>query len=245
MITGRVAKLETLGTLDGPGVRVVVFMQGCVLRCAYCHNPGLLSMQGGVEYNPKSLLETVKRYKPYFDKLGGVTVSGGEPLVQADFLAEFFALCKQEGISTCLDTSGVGFGNYDALLENTDLVLLDIKHTTEAGFKELTLVDKERTYDFHNALIKHKTPIWIRQVIVPDVTDSQEYMNSLLEEIKKFNNIQKIEFLPFHTMAKNLYGELNIVYRYQGKPAMDNSVAMQMQYDFIEKYKKINPNYPN
>jgi pyruvate formate lyase activating enzyme len=243
MITGRVAKLETMGTLDGPGVRVVVFLQGCILRCAYCHNPALLTMHGGTEYTPQELLETVKRYKPYFEKTGGVTVSGGEPLAQGDFLLEFFKLCKQEGIGTCIDTSGVGFGDFDELLKYTDIVLLDIKHVTEEGFKKLTLVEKDKTERFHNALNNSKTSVWIRQVIVPGITDSQEYMDGLLNEIKKFKNIEKIEFLPFHTMAKNLYKELGMEYRLEGVPSMDNKKAIEMQEKLIEEYKKINPNF--
>jgi len=240
MITGKVAKFETLGMLDGPGVRTVVFLQGCILRCAYCHNPALLSFQGGQEYTPKQLLEKIMRFKNYYKDKGGVTVSGGEPLCQTEFVTEFFRICKQENINTCLDTSGVGFGDFEELLKYTDLVLLDIKHTSKQGFKELTLIEKDRTFQFHDALIKSGVPIWIRQVIIPDVTDSQEYLNSLLGEISKFKNIQKIEFLPFHTMANNVYEDLKIENRFKGKQAMDNAKAMELQKQFIEMFNKNN-----
>ncbi len=244
MLTGRVAKLETMGTLDGPGVRVVVFLQGCILRCAYCHNPALLAMDGGEEFTAEQLLKKVKRYKPYFEKTGGVTVSGGEPLAQSDFLTQFFKLCKQAGISTCLDTSGVGIGEFDELLQYTDIVLLDIKHTTPQGFKNLTLVEKHKTEKFHKALNNApNVEVWIRQVIVPGLTDSQEYMTQLLKEVQKFENIKKIEFLPFHTMAKNLYSDLGIKYRLEGVPAMDNAKVVELQEEFIKKYKNLNPNF--
>lgn len=238
MITAKVAKFETLGMLDGPGVRTVVFLQGCILRCAYCHNPALLSFESGQEYTPKQLLEKIMRFKNYYKDNGGVTVSGGEPLCQTEFVTEFFRICKQENINTCLDTSGVVFGNFEELLKFTDLVLLDIKHTSKQGFKELTLLDKDRTIPFHDALIKSGVPIWIRQVIVPNVTDSQEYLYSLLEEILKFKNIQKIEFLPFHTMANSVYEDLHIENRFKDKQAMDNAKAMNLQKQFIEMFEK-------
>ena len=243
MITARVAKFETLGMLDGPGVRMVVFLQGCILRCAYCHNPALLDFKGGTEYTPQQLLNKILRYKNYFNHGGGVTVSGGEPLCHTEFLIEFFALCKQQGIHTCLDTSGVGFGNFDKLLEYTDLVILDIKHTNQAQFEKLTLVAKQKTEAFHTALIASKKDIWIRQVIVPDITDSEEYLPSLLQEILKFEHIQKIEFLPFHTMAESVYEELNMPYRLKGTMAMDNAQAMLLQEKFIKMYCQVRPSY--
>lgn len=245
MIEGKIAKFETLGMLDGPGVRTVVFMQGCILRCAYCHNPALLSFEGGMAFTPQALFDKIMRYKTYYKDNGGVTVSGGEPLAQTDFLIEFFKICKKNNIHTCLDTSGIGFGDFEELLKYTDLVLLDIKHTSIEGFKEMTLVDKERTIPFHEALISSNADIWIRQVIVPDVTDSTDYLKTLLDEIKKFKIVKKVEFLPFHTMAEQVYKDLNIEYRYKGKNAMDNVKAMQLQQEFIDMYKPFNPNLIN
>lgn len=238
MITGRIAKFETLGMLDGPGIRTVVFVQGCMLRCAYCHNPALLSFQGGQEYTPKQLLEKILRFKNYYKSHGGVTVSGGEPLGQTEFVTEFFKLCKQEKINTCLDTSGVGTGDFEELLKYTDLVLLDIKHTTDKGFKELTLIEKDRTVPFTQALIKSGVPVWVRQVIIPEITDSSEYLDSLLEEISKFKNIEKIEFLPFHTMAYSVYEELGIDNRFKDRQAMDNAKTMELQNAFIKKFEE-------
>ena len=245
MIQGRISKFETLGMLDGPGVRTVVFMQGCLLRCAYCHNPALLSFEGGTPYTPQELFEKIMRYQSYYKQNGGVTVSGGEPLAQTDFLIEFFRICKQNSVSTCLDTSGIGFGDCEELLKYTDTVLLDIKHTSAQGFKELTLVDKDLTIPFHEALINSNADIWIRQVIIPDVNDNEEYLKTLLEEILKFKNIKKIEFLPFHTMAEQVYKDLNIEYRYKGKPAMDNARAMELQEKFLELYRPYNSNLIN
>lgn len=241
MTTAKVAKFETLGMLDGPGVRMVVFLQGCVLRCAYCHNPGLLSFNGGTEYTPEQLLNKILRFKNYFGLDGGVTVSGGEPLCHTEFLIEFFTLCKQNGIHTCLDTSGVGWGDFDKLLSVVDLVMLDIKHTDEQMFEKLTLVPKHKTNAFHDALIKSKKDIWIRQVILPGWTDDESYLPTLLGEILKFENIKKIEFLPFHTMAQNVYKELNIPYRLQGVKAMDNARAMELQDKFIKMYQQARP----
>lgn len=235
MTIGKIAKFETLGMLDGPGIRTVVFMQGCMLRCAYCHNPALLSFDGGMSFSPKQLLDKILRYQTYYKQTGGVTVSGGEPLAQTAFLIEFFKLCKQKNIHTCLDTSGVGFGNFDELLTYTDLVLLDIKHTTEAGFKELTLIEKSKTEAFHSALISSKKDIWLRQVIIPNYNDNSQYLDSLFKEIRKFQNqIVKIEFLPFHTMAEQIYNEIGMNYRLKGKEAMDALRCKELQDAFIE-----------
>jgi pyruvate formate lyase activating enzyme len=226
-----------MGLLDGPGVRTVVFMQGCPLRCAYCHNPAILTFQGGIEHTPEQLLNKVKRFKSYYGDTGGVTVSGGEPLAQAEFLTEFFRLCQQNGIHTCLDTSGVGLGgDYAELLKSTNLVLLDIKHTSAEKFKELTLVDKARTQPFYEALNNSNAEVWIRQVIMPNYNDNLEYLHTLANEIKNIHNIKKIEFLPYHTMAESYYEKLNMPYRLKGMPAMDANVCNELLKEFLKIY---------
>ena len=210
MVTGKIAKIETMGMLDGPGIRTVVFTQGCILRCAYCHNPALLALKGGKEYTPQELVDIVVRYKTYYKKTGGVTVSGGEPLIQTPFLIEFFKLCKQNGIHTCLDTSAAGYGDFDELLKYTDLVLLDIKHTTDEGFKELTLADRSTTNAFMEALDKSNSEVYIRQVILPNYNDNQHYLDQLLQTILPIKNITRIDFLPYHTLAEHIYEDLKL-----------------------------------
>lgn len=242
MTIGKIAKIESMGMLDGPGIRTVVFTQGCILRCAYCHNPALLSLNGGKEYSPEQLLKVVMKFKPYYGTEGGVTVSGGEPLIQTQFLAEFFALCKENGISTCLDTSGVGYGNFSELLSATDYVLLDIKHTNETEFKRLTLVDKERTIPFWEALNASNAQVWVRQVIMPNYNDTQEYVNTLIPEIAKLKNVTKVEFLPYHVLAVESYKKLGMHYRLEGMPAMDAVKCKKLE---IECIKLLQPHFPN
>ena len=242
MIAGNIAKIESMGLLDGPGVRTVVFMQGCILRCAYCHNPTFLTLDGGEKVTPEELLQKILPYKPYYKNGGGVTVSGGEPLIQTDFLTAFFTLCKQNNINTCLDTAGVGVGDFNALLNVTDYVLLDIKHTNQKEFKELTHIEKKRTEKFVEALNHSNAKVWIRQVIMPSYNDNEKYLQSLLEEIKLIKNIEKIEFLPFHQMAQELYEEYHIPYRLKDAPEMDTEKCKQLEQQFIAMYQPFNPN---
>ncbi len=237
MITGKVASIESMGLLDGPGIRTVVFMQGCILRCAYCHNPALLTFTGGKEYTPNQLFNYISKFKSYYGKDGGVTVSGGEPLAQTEFLIEFFKICKNNGISTCLDTSGVGLGNVDELLKYTDLVLLDIKHVNKAGFKELTEVDMDKTIPFMNALSKSNCDVWIRQVILPNYNDNMEYLTELAKVIKPIKNVKKVEFLPYNNMAEPIYELLNMKYRLKGVAPMNVEKCNELLSEFLKIYK--------
>lgn len=216
MIKGKIHSIETLGTLDGPGIRMVVFFQGCKLRCLYCHNPDTWIINGGTAYTSKEIVNKAKRYKPYYEfNDGGVTFSGGEPLNQAEFLLGCLKGCKSEGIHTVVDTSGVGYGNYDEILKYTDLVILDIKHANPKKYKKITGLDINCYYEFKEAVIKNNKNIWLKHVVTPNINDTQEDMLEFENEIKTFpkNMIQKVELLPYHTLGVFKYIELDIDYK--------------------------------
>ena len=222
MIKGRIHSIESMGLVDGPGIRVVVFYQGCSLRCKYCHNKDTWNCNGGDEYTPEELVKKIERFKPYFKQSGGgVTISGGDPLRQPEFLKECLRLCKEKGIHTTLDTSGVGFGDYEEILKYTDLVLFDVKHLTPEGYKEMTGIKIDESLKFLEACKKCNTKIWIRQVVVPGMTDSEEYIKELGEFIKTLENVEKVELLPYHLLGVNKYEKMGIKYRLDGTPAMD------------------------
>ncbi len=209
---GYVHSIETLGALDGPGLRVVVFMQGCPLRCRYCHNPDTWPMAGGTEYAPTQLIAKIKRYKPYFLHGGGVTVSGGEPLLQQEFVKEFFKLSQKEGIHTALDTSGFKLDDgTKELLEYTDLVILDVKHSSSASFYELTGHKMQGLLNFLAYCKKKQQPLWLRQVLVPGLTDSEEQIKDLAQ-LMRGANLTKAELLPYHTLGVKKWQALGYDY---------------------------------
>lgn len=233
MIKGSVKKIETMGLVDGPGIRTVVFLSGCKLRCKYCHNPEMWKLSTP-NYTPKDLVAKITRNKPYFKRNnGGVTFSGGEPLLQFEFLIEVCKLLKKENIHIALDTAGVGNGNYDELLSYIDLVLLDIKHTDEFEYQELTGQQNDESEKFIKALNKSNKPVWIRQVIIPGLMDNEEYLYKLKEYLKKIKNIKKIDFLPYHTLGKEKYKELGIDYPYKHLEAMDKQKCNELYNKFI------------
>jgi len=215
---GRIHSLESFGTVDGPGIRFVVFMQGCPLRCLYCHNPDTWEVKRETPYllEPEALLAEVLRYKNFIAK-GGVTVTGGEPLLQPEFLKEFFRLCRENGIHTALDTSGyICSGKALEVLEQVDLVLLDIK-TIDAGLHpRLTAVKLDNTLRFLDELEKRGIPVWIRHVIVPGLTDDDEALSKLAEYISSYNVVQKAELLPYHTMGAYKYEAQGLDYKLKG-----------------------------
>jgi pyruvate formate lyase activating enzyme len=237
-VKGRVHSIESMGLVDGPGVRTVVFLQGCKLRCAYCHNPDTWALDGGNEMTPEELMKKIMRYKPYFERSGGgVTFSGGDPLLQPEFLLEMLKLCKENGIHTTLDTSGYGFGQYDEILKYTDLVLLDIKHVDDFGYKNLTGRSKHGLEQFLKALDKSEVKLWIRHVVVPGITDSKEHFERLKEVIKYIRNIEKLELLPYHTLGVQKYEKMGIPYRLEGVEPMDKQQTKKMEKelnDFIQ-----------
>lgn len=229
--------IETFGLVDGPGIRTVIFFNGCNLRCKYCHNPEMWRKKDE-NYTPEEIAEKVIRCKPYFKNKGGITFSGGEPLLHSEFIIEVAKILKKENIHIALDTAGYGNGDYDKILDYIDLVILDIKHTTREGLKNLTGGDIEKVEEFIKALNKKNKAVWIRQVIVPGVTDSLEYITSLAKYIKKINNIEKIEFLPYHHLGEEKYQVLNIPYPYKDKPEMNKDECQKLYEKFIQIYKK-------
>lgn len=218
MIKGKIHSLESFGTVDGPGIRFVVFMQGCPLRCLYCHNPDTWEVKRETPYQlePKALLAEVLRYKNFIAK-GGVTVTGGEPLLQPEFLKEFFRLCRENGIHTALDTSGyICSGKALEVLEYVDLVLLDIK-TIDAGLHpRLTAVKLDNTLRFLDELEKRDIPVWVRHVVVPGLTDNDEDLEKLAGYVSRYKVIQKAELLPYHTMGTYKYEAQGLDYKLKG-----------------------------
>lgn len=217
---GNIAKIETMGLVDGPGIRVVVFLQGCPLRCIFCHNPEMLNNDIKTQMTPTELANFIIRYKPFFNNNGGVTFSGGEPLLQQDFIIETSKILKKENINICIDTSG-SINIKDELLNLIDLILLDIKALDDENYKKITNGNIINFYNFINKTNKSNVKIWLRNVIIPNINDNKEYMNKLKLFISKINNIEKIEFLPYHTMAINKYKELNVDYKLKNTKAMN------------------------
>ncbi|MBO5525967.1 MAG: pyruvate formate lyase-activating protein [Clostridia bacterium] len=214
---GAVHSFESFGTVDGPGIRFVVFMQGCPMRCLYCHNPDTQPFGKGKEYTPQEVAKNVLRYRNYFSNGGGVTVSGGEPLAQVGFLKELFTILKREGIHTCVDTSGATFrpndtSAFDELLPLVDLFLLDIKEYNDETHKRLTGRSNETILAFARYLSERKKPMWVRYVLVPGLTDNEDDMRSLRAFLDTLTNVEKVEVLPYHTMGKVKYEKLGLDY---------------------------------
>ena len=196
---GKINSFETFGLVDGPGVRFVVFMQGCPLRCLFCHNPETWDINKNyTEYSSEELIKKILRYKPYFKTNGGVTFSGGEPLMQKDFLLECLKLCKENNIHTCLDTAG-SLTNVEEILKYTDLVILDIKGTNKENYKNMTNFNIDNSLIFIETCQKLNKKLWLRIVIVPNINDNIFYMDELINFIKPIKNVEKIELLPYHT----------------------------------------------
>lgn len=215
-LTGKVHSFETFGAVDGPGIRFIIFMQGCSLKCKYCHNRDTWDLHSGTPYTSSEILEKILRYKNYFlSSGGGVTVSGGEPLLQYKFLTQLFTLLKKENIHIAIDTSGSVDLTDDIkkLIDLTDLFLLDIKCINDKICKELTGVSNEKELAFAKYLSNINKPIWIRQVIVPTITDRTEDLKSLKEFIGTLKSVEKIELLPYHDMGKTKW--INIGYEYE------------------------------
>lgn len=217
-ITGKIHSLESFGTVDGPGIRFVVFLQGCPMRCLFCHNPDTWDYNAQTQYQmtPGELIEEVSRYKNFI-KTGGVTATGGEPLMQADFLLEFFKLCKEKGFHTALDTSGVIFNDKSkAVMEFADLVLLDIKTTDDELHKRLTGHSRDNNHKTLEYLQENNKPVWIRHVVTPGINDDDNHLIDTANYIAQYSVVEQVEILPYHTMGKYKYENLGMKYALDG-----------------------------
>ena len=222
MTTGRIHSLESMGLVDGPGIRTVVFLQGCALRCRYCHNPDTWDPGAPAQtITPAELVDRLLRYKPYYGATGGVTFSGGEPLLQPEFLAECLKRCREAGIHTCLDTAGAGLGEYGAILAHTDLILLDVKHYDPEGYRAVTGADMGAYDRFLAAVQAAQIPLWVRHVVVPGLTDGEEHLQGLERYLQTIRHIEKVELLPYHTLGVHKYAALGIPYPLEGVEPMD------------------------
>ncbi|MCR5254909.1 MAG: pyruvate formate lyase-activating protein [Acetatifactor sp.] len=236
---GRIHSLESFGTVDGPGVRYVVFVQGCPMRCAYCHNPDTWEMNAGTPMSADEIIQNYKRNEAFYTN-GGITVTGGEPLMQIDFLIELFGKCKEKGIHTCLDTSGIAFNpdnaplmeKFDRLMPLTDLVMLDIKHIDPEKHEWLVKQPNKNILKFLAYLDEKKVDTWIRHVVVPGVTDDDTDLYNLGYFIGQFSCVKALDALPYHTMGRVKYEKLGLPYRLDGVEPMN-------QKDLLVKKEKI------
>lgn len=223
--TGIVHSIQSLGTVDGPGIRFVVFLKGCNLRCGCCHNPDTWDMSGGTEYTAEQIVEKAVRYKEYFGEQGGITLSGGEPLLQSEFAREVFSLCHKNGINTCLDTSGSLLNDQaKALLEVTDRVLLDIKYTTDADYEKYVGCSLSAPLEFLDYLEAQKIPTTIRQVIIPTLNDSEENIKALKSIADSHKNVDKTELLPFKKICQVKYDNLGTKFAFAHLPEPDKAL---------------------
>ncbi len=217
-IKGNIHSIESFGTVDGPGTRFVIFLQGCPMRCLYCHNPDTWSTKDNYIMSVNEILDKYNQVKEFVS--GGITVSGGEPLIQIEFIIELFKTCKLNNIHTCIDTSGITFNNknvklmtkFDELIKYIDLVLLDIKHINNDKHLELTSFNNINVFKFAKYLSNNKINMWVRHVVVPNLTLNDHYLYQLGIKLKEYNNITGLEILPYHTMAIAKYDQLRIEY---------------------------------
>ncbi len=234
MAEGKILSIESMGLVDGPGIRAVVFMQGCALRCKFCHNPDSWQCGAGQSISTDELYAKILRFRPYFERSGGgVTFSGGEPLLQKDFLLEMLKKLKAAGVHTCIDTAGVGAGDYEEILRYTDLVLYDVKAVDAEGYRKICGGDIAVTEDFQKALRESGVETVIRQVVVPGINDTNEYMQKLRAYIKeKIPQAKKAELLPYHLMGSHKYKKIGIAEPLAGVPAMSKAKTEE----FHKKY---------
>ena len=243
-ITGKIHSLESFGSADGPGVRYIVFLQGCRMRCKYCHNPDTWSLENGQEQTPEEVLKKALRYKSYWGKNGGITVSGGEALLQIDFVLELFRLAKEKGIHTTIDTAGNPFTRegeffekFQELIKVTDLFLLDIKQMDTEAHKSLTGHTNENILDMATYLSGQGKDMWIRYVLVPGYTDSEEDIRNLHDFIETLDNVKRVEVLPYHTLGVFKWEQLGVPYTLEGvNPPSKESVEKANQILETDKY---------
>ena len=242
-MNGFIHSTESFGTVDGPGVRFVVFLQGCPMRCKYCHNPDTWKMNAGSLRSAQSLIREYERNEAFY-KNGGITVTGGEALMQIDFLLELFTLAKEKNIHTCLDTSGVtyhpGVSSYneklDALMKVTDLVMLDIKHMDPEAHKDLTGHDNAGILAFARYLEEKQVPVWIRHVVVPGITDDSGQLTRLGTFIGGLSNVKALDVLPYHIMGITKYEQLDIPYPLEGVPPATQTQAKEAKKIILKAF---------
>lgn len=248
-ISGRITSIESFGSVDGPGLRYIIFLAGCNMRCKYCHNPETWPCTAGKLTTAEDVVKKAMRYKPYWKKGGGITVSGGEPLMQPEFVTEIFRLAKKQGVSTVIDTSGEPFtreepqfSKFQKMLELTDLLLLDLKHMDDKAHKELTGKSNASILAFARYLAEIHKPVWIRHVLVPGVTDSAVNLQNTSRFIASLGNVERVEVLPYHRMAIHKYEELGIPYRFKDikepTAAEVRRAETILQVDKYQGYKK-------
>ena len=236
---------ESFGTVDGPGVRFVIFLQGCPMRCQYCHNPDTWEVNKGERRSAASLIQEFERNKAFY-RSGGITVTGGEALLQVDFLLELFGLARTRGIHTCLDTSGVTYKpgdtpynrKLDELMKLTDLVMLDIKHIDSDAHRRLTGHGNEGILAFARYLDEKKIPVWIRHVVVPGITDDKDSLSRLGNFIGTLSNVKALDVLPYHVMGVSKYKELGLPYPLEGVKAATVSEAAQAKKFILKAYRE-------
>lgn len=242
---GYVHSIESFGTVDGPGVRYVVFLQGCPMRCKYCHNPDTWNLNTGTKMSSEDILTEYESYRPFL-KNGGLTVTGGEPLLQMDFVMDLFEKAKKQQIHTCIDTSGITFqrdnkdkiAQFDKLMAVTDLVMLDIKHINPTAHKDLTAFDNQNILDFASYLDTNGIPVWIRHVVVPTITDKEEDLDTLGYFIGGFRNIKALDILPYHDMGKVKYEQLGMVYPLSHLPSLGQKEALVARESILNGMKR-------
>ena len=241
-IYGNIHSLESCGTVDGPGIRFVVFMQGCPMRCQYCHNPDSWTTDLNKKMSVDEILEKYEGVKEFL-RNGGLTVTGGEPLMQIDFVTELFKKAKEKQIHTALDTSGILFSRnntekIDELLKYTDLVMLDIKHIDDEEHKKLTGCSNKNIFDFAKYLSEKDIPMWIRHVVVPQITYNEKYLTQLGEFLATLKNIKALDVLPYHDMAMPKYENLGIDYPLKGIPPLNKDEALKARDIIFRAYKQ-------
>ena len=222
-IKGRIHSVESFGSAEGPGVRYIVFLKGCNMRCQYCHNPDTWAKDGGELMTPEEVLKKALRYKTYWKEKGGITVSGGEALLQIDFVTELFRLAKEKGVNTCLDTSGNPFSleepfksKFDELMKYTDLFMLDIKHMDDAAHRKLTGQTNQNILEMAAYLSDHGKAMWIRHVLVPGITTEEDELYRLRSFLDTLKTVERVEVLPYHTLGVFKWKELGIPYQLEG-----------------------------
>lgn len=242
---GRIHSLETFGTVDGPGTRFVVFVQGCPMRCLYCHNPDTWKPDGGTQMSVEQIMKEFDKKKEFY-RHGGITVTGGEPLMQIDFLTELFEACKKKGIHTCLDSSGITFhednpqlmAKFDRLIQSVDLVMLDIKHIDDEEHKKLTSHSNKNILAFARYLDRNGVEIWIRHVVVPGITFKEEYLTRLGAFMAELHSVKALDVLPYHTMGIVKYENLGIDYPLKGVEPLSQADAIKAREIILKEFRR-------